>query len=246
MSRTSKIKWRKKDNQKITSIVRRFNAKLTRTAKKNPELVPYLPERLTTTGLKEKINTRQDFNREVKSAERFLRKGAEEPITTQQGIKTTKWEVQETRYKVQQINRQRSAKRKKADVSTEKGTMGTIQANALQPKKFNINTISPSNWEAFKKSVEKQVGSNYYQEKDERYKENYLKALYNVFSSQDDFYQLQWYIKQIPASVLTQMYHDEPILQIDFIYDPIETEARFDAIMEMLASYVGENTAHSD
>ena len=238
MPRTSKIKWRKKDNQKIASVVRRFNSKLTRTLKKNPELAPYLPERLTTAGLKEKIKTRQDFNRETRSAERFLRKGSEEPITTNKGIKTTKWEIQETRYKVQQINRQRKVKRKKADVSTEKGTMGTIQANSLQPKKFNINTISPSNWEAFKKSVEKQVSSNYYQEKDEHYKENYLKALYNVFGSQPDFYQLQWYIKQVPASVLVQMYYDDPILQIDFIYDPIEVEARFDAILEKLASYV--------
>lgn len=240
MPRTSKIKWRKKDNQKITSIVRRFNAKLTRTLKKNPELAPYLPERLTTAGLREKIKTRQDFNRETKSAERFLKKGSEEPITTNKGIKSTKWEIQEIRYKVQQINRQRKTKRKKADVSTEKGTMGTIQANSLQPKKFNINTISPANWEAFKKSVEKQVGSNYYQNKDEQYKENYLKALYNVFGSQSDFQQLQWYIKQIPASALTEMYYNEPILQIDFIYDPIELEARFDAILETLASYVDE------
>ena len=44
--------------------------------------------------------------------------------------------------------------------------------------------------------------------------------------------------KQMNAETLTQMYYDDPILQIDFIYDPLEMQVKIDAMTEHLTGYL--------
>jgi hypothetical protein len=231
MARRSSIKWRKIDKQKLSRTVQRFNAKLTRVAKKYPDYKDYLPQRANVADIKKGISTRQDFNRVVNSLSRFLKKGAEIPVTTKQGIKTTRWEIKETSIKVATINRARTALRKKADVSTYKGTMGSIKKNQLEPKKFNINTIKPSDWNMFIMGVEKQIKSNYYIEKNRQYKENYITALRNNFSPEHAA-NLISIVNKIPIEILGDLYYDNPSLQIDFIYDPLEEQTIYEVMIE--------------
>lgn len=232
MPRRSRINWRKKDRQKVSNTVRQFNAKLTRTLKKHPELAPYLPDRLTVKGVTENIATRSDFNREINSLQRFLQSGAELPVNTQSGMQITRWEKREVGYKIGVINRRRTAERKKANVSTYKGTMGAIQEQNLNPKKYNVDKIKPSDWESFVKNVEKQVRSTYNDEKRERYKKNYIKGLENVFEGEAD--EIIEIVSNIDTDDFMQLFYDDPVLQIDFIYDPIELELRRDSIIEHL------------
>lgn len=165
-----------------------------------------------------------------------MRKGAEKPIVTKEGIKTTAYEKKEIEIKVRSINARRTAERKRANVSTEKGTMGTIRENNLRPKQVDINKVKKSDWEKFKESVEKQARDSYFQDKYERYKENFLKGLENAFGEKGK--ELQEIAEQIPAEQLTQMYYDDPILQIDFIYDPLEMEVKIEAMTEHLTGYL--------
>lgn len=234
MPKQYNIKWRKSDREKISNTVRQFNAKITRTLKKHPEFAPYLPEKITVKELTAKIGTRKDFNREVNSLSRFLKKGAETPYTSKSGIKTTIWERKEVGYKVAQINRQRTIEKKRANVSTYKGTMGSIQANNLNPKKYNIDKIRPQEWDKFIETVEKQVKSNYNYEKMERYKENYIKGLYNVFGAKgNDIIRI---VENIPSDKFTDLFYNDPVLQIDFIYDPIEVDLKIESIIEHIGS----------
>lgn len=233
MPRQYKIKWSTKDRQQLSKAVQQFNSKLTRTLKKHPELKPYLPERLTVQGLKEQIKTRNDLNREVNSAKRFLRKGAEMPYTSQSGIKTTVWERREIGIKVGVINRRKARERKAADVSTYKGTMGSIRENNLLPKKYNIDKIRPSDWDKFVESVEKQVASTYSVEKQSRYKANYIKGALNIFSH-EDAQAINSIVNRIPDEEFTQLFYDDPVLQLDFVYDPLEAHFKAEQIMEHL------------
>lgn len=232
MPKQYNIKWRKSDREKISSTVRQFNAKITRTLKKHPEFAPYLPEKITVKDLTAKIETRKDFNREVNSLARFLKKGAEKPFTSKSGIKTTAWERKEIGYKVAQINRQRTIEKKRANVSTYKGTMGTIKANNLNPKKFNIDKMRPQEWDKFLETVEKQIKSNYNYDKMVRYKENYIKGLYNVFGAKgNDIANL---VENITPEDFTDLFYNDPVLQLDFIYDPLEVDLKIESIIEHL------------
>lgn len=236
MPRQYNIKWRKQDKQKVTNTVRQFNSKITRLLKKNPALKPYLPDRINAKELTKNIQTRSDFNREINSLNRFLKKGAETPITTETGLRTTLWQRKEIGIKVATINRKRAVERKRANVSTFKGTMGSIQKNNLEPKQYDFNKIKPSNWDKFVQTVEKQVKANYFSEKNELYKQNYMLAISNVFNKEDSA-RLLSIIQKIPAEKLVDLYYLDPVLQIDFVYDPLEAYILSENIERHLRDY---------
>lgn len=236
MSRHYNIKWRKQDKQKVTNTVKQFNSKITRLLKKNPELKPYLPDRINAKELTKNIQTRSDFNREINSLNRFLKKGAETPITTETGLRTTLWQRKEIGIKVATINRKRAVERKRANVSTFKGTMGSIQKNNLEPKQYDFNKIKPSNWDKFVQTVEKQVKANYFSEKNELYKQNYMLAISNVFNKEDSS-KLLSIIQKISAENLIDLYYSDPVLQIDFVYDPLEAYILSENIKQHLKDY---------
>lgn len=241
MSRGSNIKWRRKDRTLLSNTVRQFNSKLTRTLKKHPEFESFLPDRINVNDIKSGIKTRADFNREIKSYRRFLKRGAEMPIVSASGIKTTKWEKKEVGYKVAQINRNRTRERKRANVSTYKGNMGTIQANSLNPKQYDINTINPSRWKEFVRGVDKQIMSNYFGEKNKLYKENYIKALNNIFSPNDANIIVEA-MQDISADDFINLYYADPVLELEFIYDPKDVEIKRDAIIDRLIEYREEKS----
>lgn len=238
MPKRYNIKWRESDEKELAKAVRKFNAKRTRLLKQVPELEDFLPDKLNVQDIKRETKTRSDFNKTLNSINRFMRKGAEKPIVTEQGVKTTQYEKNELQIKIRTINQRRAAERKRANVSTEKGTMGTIQANNLNPKKVDINKVKKSDWKKFVESVEKQSKDIYQKEKYDRYKENFIKGLQNAFGEKAD--QLISMVEQIDPATLTQMYYDDPIIQIDFIYDPIEMQAKIDAMTEHLQGYLDQ------
>ena len=235
MPRQYNIKWRNKDKTRLSNTVRQFNAKITRTLKKNPELAPYLPERLTVQGLRDKIQTRQDFNREIKSARHFLKPGAETPVTSATGIRTTRWEKREIGIKVGVINRRRNRELKKMNPTTEKGTMGTIRENNLRPKKYDIDKIKASDWDMFVYGVEKQIMSGYTAQKNELYKQNFIKAVKTAFGSKGT--EIVEMAQSIPADILVELYYNDPVLQVEFIYNPLEMQIKIDNIVEHLEPY---------
>lgn len=235
MPRQYNIKWRNKDKTRLSNTVRQFNAKITRMLKKNPELAPYLPERLTVQGLRDKIQTRQDFNREIKSARRFLKPGAETPVTSATGIRTTRWEKREIGIKVGVINQRRNRELKKMNPTTEKGTMGTIRENNLRPKKYDIDKIKASDWDMFVYGVEKQIMSGYTAQKNELYKQNFIKAVKTAFGSKGT--EIVEMAQSIPADILVELYYNDPVLQVEFIYNPLEMQIKIDNIVEHLEPY---------
>ena len=236
MAKRHSIKWRLQDRKTLGKTVKNFNAKITRLEKKHPELKEFLPKKVSVKDLKNNIETRQDFNRELRSLQRFSKKGAEKPVISKTGITTTVWEKKEVGYKVALLNRKRKAERERAEVSTEKGTMGTIENASLQPKKYDINTIEPSSWERFKKNVEKQIKSSYFDEKKELYKQNYIKGFINVFGGGFiiGFDSVLQKLKDIPADELVDLYYNNPVMELDFIYDPLEYNQKFTSIQERL------------
>ena len=115
------IKWRVQDEKELRRVARNFNDKLRRLVKKNPENKNILPQfynekteefesRITVDTLKNMIQTRQDFNRQLNMLKRFSRRGAEKMVPAPDndyGTKTTKWQRLETSRLVGIVNRKR-------------------------------------------------------------------------------------------------------------------------------------------
>ena len=238
MARAKSRKQLYKERAELAKEVRRFNTKRTKLINELPQLESYLPEKLSTDKIYDTITDRKDFKETIKSIDRFLKPGAEKPVFTAKGIKTTEYEIKETKKKVDTINKRRRHEKEKANVSTTKGTMGTIRANNLNDKKFDINKMTTGDWESFKASVEKQFASSYFNEKNDLYKENYLKGLENEgYLLNPKGRALYDRISKMNPKLLADMFYDDPVLQLEFVYDLHNLEIRIDEIMRHLDNY---------
>lgn len=240
MQKRYKIRWSSDDRKKLTTAVRKFNAKRARLIKKDATYAEYLPEKASTVAIRKGIATRRDLINELNALNRFLRKGAEEKITTEKGVKTTKYEKKEVGIRVRRINRFRKKELESIEPSTSKGTMGTVRENNLRPKTYNIEKIRDnSTWENYIKMVERQSRESYYFERDELYKKNLLKAMRSEYGAMGR--KLIDLVKQIPASVLMEMYYSDSDLQIDFVYGQEEVELRIKRQYELMKKYLQNN-----
>jgi len=251
MPKKPAIRWRKSDVEKLKHEVQRFNAKINRTAKRHPEIADILPNKINVKELMQKITTRNEFNREIKSLQRFSKRGAEKPIVSKTGLRITKWERQEIAYKVAQINRERTKELKRVmelpvmtrgtPTGLKRSQMGEERLTELRKKQFDINKIRPGKeWELFKKSVEKQATDTYRELAYEQYKQNYFQAIYNNFGSYAD--ELIDQLKDVPAKDIVDMYYKEQEASIDFPYDPQDVLTKLDIIKNIWQPVIDKAT----
>ena len=97
MARAKSRKQLYKERAELAKEVRRFNTKRTKLINELPQLESYLPEKLSTDKIYDTITDRKDFKETIKSIDRFLKPGAEKPVFTAKGIKTTEYEIKETK-----------------------------------------------------------------------------------------------------------------------------------------------------
>jgi hypothetical protein len=245
MSKSSNIRWTDSQKQKLSKSVQKFNTKITKTLKQHPELSEFLPNKYNTKELKSEIKSAKDLNALVKRMERIFSENALQPIQTDTGIKTTKWEKHEVALSVKKINQERKHELIEAAPSTEKGTMGTIQRNNLLPKNFNFNKMSRADWKQFKASAFKQAMPSYKDAKAELYKENYLKAFMNVMSDVNGKLSKQAQslydkIKKLDGETIANALYSDPILDLQFIYDPLQQDTILDAAEEHWDFFLSE------
>jgi len=221
MSKGNNIKWRDKDIAELQRVARNFNAKIARIAKTNPSKAPFLPEKISVKDLKSKIGTRQDFKRELNSAKRFSRKGAEKVQTTPTGLTLTNYEINEAKIKTRIVNTKRTNELKKLDIDIKAGNMGQISSQNLKPKKFSLNKTAKE-WDKFVESLEREIATNFKKDMVELYKTNYLEAIKNFLG--EDGYDLHQYIQSMDAEHVYRNSINNPILSIGFTSDPLPTD----------------------
>lgn len=241
MPKRSDIKWRKADQTKLSRTVGKFNAKRTRLIKIVPELEQFLPPKMNVQNLKTGISTRNDFNKTINRLERFLVKGAEDMVTTEGGVQTTKYQINELKIQQRTINQYRAKARKEANVSTEKGTMGAIKKMNLRPLTKNIEKTPKEMWDKLVNSYERQSMDTYYSSRDEMYKRNYLNAFKQTLANEiPDVYEK---VSKMKAEDVVNMYYYDPNLQLDFFY-PVEGENQTNMgrwYRDTFESYIKEN-----
>jgi hypothetical protein len=223
----------------LSKAVQQFNAKRTREIKKNPALEHVLPKKLNVKELTQSIETRNDFKNQLKSIQKFKEKDATKIEEYENGLTLTKWERQKVQHEVNVINQRREQERKKAEqyeatsrgkpIGLKRGEMGSARMNEFNPKKFNPNKIrAGKEWEMFKESAAKQFKENYTNEKLEAFKQNYIKALGNIFGSRVD--NVINTIKNMDSDRWYKVTLTEQEASIDYIYDPHEAEEKIDTL----------------
>ena len=230
MQKLYRIRWREADIKELRTAVRLYNRKRNSLIRQVPELEDFLPKKRTVQEIKAEIGTRNDFRNMVKSLRRFLDKGAETPVVTKSGVKTTKYQIKEGQIQKRRINIKRAKERKNAKVSTKAGTMGSIKANELRPKKFNPNTIRPEDWDEFTDNMERLSMQKYDMDRMLRYKDNYYKALEGQLGKEwaDKIISL---LDGVSAESIYDAYYLDADMQIDYIYSLADADFRAHGII---------------
>lgn len=244
MPEIARIKWRQSDADKLKKLIKSYNAKLTRLAKRNPENVQYYPPKVTYTRLRQSIQTRKELNENIRVMRNFTKKGMEQLVTNPHGVTVTKWELHETRVRVQRINRSRAAEAARAQISPEAGNMGTIKSNSLLPKKFDFGRISsPKEWEMFLRTVNHQSQPGYYDKMHEIYRQNLLKAANERFGEGNMITQL---LEMFTTDQLVDMYYQDTTIIPEYVYSKEDAETVFQNVFEHLTRYAIEFGIASD
>lgn len=200
MSKQYNIRWRESDEQELKRVVRNFNAKIDRLAKKDPKNANTLPEKVRVGQLKELIDTRQDLKRELKSLQRFSKRGSEELVEipdSQYNIKITAWQKQEMSIRAGLVSRKRKKRKSELEELEVKSRgqelgykvgqvgMGKADEIALRPIKAFYRTMNRVDVNKRFKSLVKQSQSTYFNRADEQYRKNYINSLLENYNSED-------------------------------------------------------------
>ena len=262
MSKQYNIKWRLKDERELGQVARDFNRKLGRLIDANPRAKNILPQfynpstqqlesEISVNTLKSLITTRADYNRYIGMLKRFLKEGAEEIVDApgnQYGTKTTKWHIQEMGRLKGIVNRRKQERLdlfKDIEMASSEGSlgyslgerfgMGLASRNQLSP----TNSFTPSQTQAdvnFKlSSLMKQSKTEYYNEKDEILKNNYIRELERNFNRED--------VADV-INAIRNMDNDLFVLKfeahgdaMEMVYPPERGTPEYEAYVEELRSY---------
>ena len=212
MPKSNNINWRIQDEQELRRVARNFNDKLQRLIKKNPSNKTVYPQfynpktdqfesRITIDVLKESIQTRADFNRNINMLKRFSKRGAEKIIDApgnDYGSKTTVWQVQETGRMVGIVNKKRQERLNRlnaVEMASSEGElgytvgqrfgMGTATKNKLSPTRGYTPSQSQADIRYKFRALMNESRSRYHKDRDAMLKENYIKTLEENYASSD-------------------------------------------------------------
>lgn len=233
MSKFHKIRWQESDLLELSKTVKNFNAKITRLAKKNPDVAVALPEKVKIGDLKNLINTRQDLKREINALKRFSKRGAEQVVIadgTDEELKITKWQRTEMNRRVGIINRKRKSRLDEIQnlemtsrgqaLGYTRGQLGMGRATEVSLSPMNAFTRRMNRrdlkmkWQA----ILRESQSDYFTQKDFRLRENFIKALEQNFNS-NDIQDVIGYINRMDIKDFLQKFEEEGGT-MEFAYPP--------------------------
>lgn len=199
-------------SNEINKQVKRYNEKIKQIKNKYPELKNLYKDSLKSSELKDVILTAKDLKKLTSSIDKLFISENIKPITTKSGITLNKWAIDEYNKDVKIVNK---LKLKELDIMLKtpfKGTefsyaqMGGDIGNELRPinKKYN-EYDKVTDFRKMLKSVQFRSFPSYSKYRNNLYKDNFIKSLYQVGNEYIDEYgniqtiDLKDVISKIPA-----------------------------------------------
>lgn len=179
------INWRKKDYLSLGKAISDFNRKINKLNALDDNM-SYLPDTLSYKIEKEKLQTREDLNRYIKSLRRFLKQGAEEKIVLESGQEITKWERQNIAIARRIITRNLNTREKYL-----RGLRGTDprEFENIESERRAIYRTHLFKDESYKRHYEylmKHASTIYIRNREQVYRDNFYTAI-EGFSNFDNF-----------------------------------------------------------
>lgn len=199
-------------SNEINKQVKRYNEKIKRIKNKYPELKNLYKDSLKRSELKDVILTSKDLKKLTSSIDKLFIAENIKPIKTKSGITLNKWVIDEYNKDVKIVNK---LKLKELDIMLKtpfKGSefsyaqMGGDIGNELRPISKKVNEYNKvSDFRKMLKSVQFRSFPSYSKYRNNLYKENFIKSLYQVGNEYIDEYgnvqtiDLKEIISKIPA-----------------------------------------------
>ncbi len=201
--------------KKVTNLVRQFNAKLTRVAKKNPEMAPFLPERISVSKFMNETDAKR-FNQLVRTYSRFLKPGQEQLKRLSKDVIKTKWEIGTYRVDLRRVNKKKKERQNK--VSYEKGNTRTIQTENLNTYNRKERDLTNRMFDMFRKAFENQLRSTYAHEVNAIYKQNYLMALDRNWKKTDQYSEIKRIVSSLPEDLVGEAVYFVAVFEMIYYY----------------------------
>lgn len=219
----------KQRRKKVTNLVRQFNAKLTRVAKKNPEMAQFLPERISVSKFMNETDSKR-FNQMVNAYSRFLKQGQEEFKRISPDVIKTKWEIQTYRTDLKRVNKNKKEKQKK--VSYEKGNTRSIQTENLNMYNTSERDLTNRMFDMFRKAFENQLRSTYTNDMNKLYKENYLRSLERSWQDTSEYSEIKRIVSSLPEDLVGEAFYFDPVFEISYQYRVFEKDENAARVLE--------------
>lgn len=173
--------WTQKRSSDLSEAVRRYNYKLTVTAKKNPAIAPLLPAKQTVKSLKKSIKNQRELNQVIKQLEYIYNpKAIELTADPSTGEAYLKYSVDVAEMQAKEINARRK-KRLKDSKEAERTKAGRIP----EPEDEVVKAVARGQFKSFKafqKYVNAAFWSNYDEAKVTLFQKNTIRALEKTVS----------------------------------------------------------------
>lgn len=223
------IRWTKNQKQNLSKAVKRWNAKLAREVRKNPDLidVPGL-RRLSVKELKQDITSAKDLNRQIKEIDRAFKKGAWEVLKSDKGALTTKHQLQTFKINLRTANRRQSKIR---DNIITPGDERIKKVSYVPQYKVDFKTISSERWEKLLNTANNLVSTSFESKRQEQMKKRYIKAIKSTIGVNSP--ELLEIIQQLPAELIDQNMFDTHELGLMIFYEEqLDSEQRAEMILQ--------------
>lgn len=230
MLRKSNFNWNEDNKKQLKQVVNDFNKKITRLKKSNPSIKYSLPDKVKYSEIKSIVANKQDFNKNVKRLERFLKPNAEKLVTvkeTRGNIEITKWQYQEMNKLVKDVNKNRQERWNKLSsmelkvggqpLNYTRGQvgMGSQLENELRPTTAFSSSMVNYDVKRKYKSLLLQSGSDYYRKRDYILRDNYIKTLKEEYGN--DSKDIVRKLKEMPIDDFLDTFYQEDH-PFEFIY----------------------------
>lgn len=251
MPRRNKIRWRESDAEKLRKAVKNFNARVAYVLKTNEHAKTldakpddlakgdfYIPNKQKYNDVLASIETRKDFNRVIKSLERFNAKTSK-PVKTERSANMSKYLYDEARYKQQALRpiMDEEAKRIAALETKIAGEptgntrkMGDIKKHQTRAHERNVKNLSKRDLPIFFKNLDNLLNAQYRKEQREMMRENYIKGL-TLNGFLDENPEIEEYIRGVDIDTFYDNAITDDTATFYFYKDPIAFEVRKTAIV---------------
>lgn len=239
------IRYNKKLNTSINSIIRNYNAKIRRLEKAAEEYI--LPEKTSVKELKESAKTRRELELMLKDMQRFSKRGMEQTVRFSSGVEMSKYQEYKLKRNLK-IAKAKTTRDIKCFKSTPIKVFGVpqntsheyddaylnLKAQREQLEK-NINDLTPAQLKRLEADIDDVLESA---EMEELYKSNWLdlidKLSYYGKVDKEQIEQIKERINKVSASNFTKMWRNEKSIKaIQELYkDVIRNKSTVDEDLE--------------